>query len=167
MMKPSAGSLISGRITYMTSLENGRERDFLRMHRVSFSGKKLPALRHHLLTIIHKMMCYAFIHVLNTKIPISNFNTWSIILKLLKQWLHKVRFSAFNYECCKSERKKRRVRWETTLNKKKSWSFHDTDHVGGESYFLHFALPNLSPHLDLGAQLTTKRIRFLDACTVA
>ena len=41
----------------MTSLGNGQEGDFVRIH---------------LLTITHKTMCYISIHVFKTEMPISN-----------------------------------------------------------------------------------------------
>ena len=54
----------------MTSYENGQEGDFFRMH--SVSGLTLTAPRHHLLTIIHRVMCYVSIHVFKTKCQFQN-----------------------------------------------------------------------------------------------
>ena len=40
------------------------------------------------------MTYYVSIHVFKTKMPISNSNTWNIILKFIKQWFNYVWFSA-------------------------------------------------------------------------
>ena len=69
----------------------------------------------HLLTVTHKMMCwYVSILVFKIKKPISNFNTWKIILKFIKKMIQiSLIFGAitFYHECCKSKRKKGEREW--------------------------------------------------------
>ena len=82
----------------MTSLGNGQKGDFLRMHRIL--GQTLPAPRHHLLTMIHKMMCYISIQdagfklqymkhsikIYKTMIPLSMiFSTIVFIMNAVNQ----------------------------------------------------------------------------------
>ena len=75
-------------------------------------------------------MCYVFIHVFKTKMPISNSKAWNIILKFIKQWFHHV-CSFIMYECCESGRKRREgVGWNTTLNQWGPCSFLYACHVG-------------------------------------
>ena len=57
---------------YMTSLRKWSRRRFLQIPEVSGP---------YLLTVVQKMICYVSIPVFKTKMPISNFNTSSLISK--------------------------------------------------------------------------------------
>ena len=73
-------------------------------------------------------MCYVSIH--EFKMPILNSKTWNIIIKFIKQWFHKVWFSAqlllIMNAVNHGGKGREGVEWEATLNQGDSPSFPDT-----------------------------------------
>ena len=109
MQKKLLAVEMTSRWNEVTSLGNGQEGDYLRIH--SVLRQTLPTPRHHLLTIIHKIICYVSIHVFKTKVPYPNFKHNIKIYKTMIQLSMIFSIIAFYYECCKWGRKREESEW--------------------------------------------------------